>query len=29
MTIANRLNQDLRKGGYTVNLHHRDVDKAK
>ena len=29
VTIANRLNQDLRKDGYTVNLHHRDVDKAK
>ena len=29
VTIANQLNQDLRKDGYTVNLHHRDVDKAK
>lgn len=29
VTIANRLNQDLSKDGYTVNLHHRDVDKAK
>ncbi|MFR0610323.1 RNase adapter RapZ [Limosilactobacillus mucosae] len=29
VTIANLLNQDLRKDGYTVNLHHRDVDKAK
>lgn len=29
VTIANRLNQDLRKDGYTVNLHHCDVDKAK
>ena len=28
VTIANQLNQDLRKDGYTVNLHHRDVDKA-
>ena len=29
VTIANQLNQDLRKDGYTVNLPHRDVDKAK
>lgn len=29
VTIANRLNHDLRQDGYTVNLHHRDVDKAK
>lgn len=29
VTIANQLNQDLRKDGYAVNLHHRDVDKAK
>lgn len=29
VTIANKLAQDLKKASYTVNVHHRDVDKAK
>lgn len=29
VTIANRLGTDLKDAGYTVNLYHRDVDKAK
>lgn len=28
VTIANRLAADLKKNDYTVNVHHRDVDKA-
>lgn len=28
VTIANRLATDLKTNGYTVNVHHRDVDKA-
>lgn len=28
VTIANRLAADLKKNNYTVNVHHRDVDKA-
>lgn len=28
VTIANRLAMDLKTNGYTVNVHHRDVDKA-
>lgn len=29
VTIANRISQDLAKEGYQVNVHHRDVEKAK
>ncbi len=28
VTIANRLAADLKRNNYTVNVHHRDVDKA-
>lgn len=28
VTIANKIGQDLQTAGYTVNIHHRDVDKA-
>ena len=29
VTIANRVAADLKADGYQVNIHHRDVDKAK
>ena len=29
VTIANRIAADLKDDGYQVNIHHRDVDKAK
>ena len=29
VTIANKIATDLKADGYQVNIHHRDVDKAK